>query len=103
MADSKLIFPFKFPNWISTASFFLFCWTRLKCCFFPVPVPKLMASAPFSSSSFYKRPCPPHAGSLVPLRCYSKVMALTCQYKKFSLAPHGPLSAFIAAGQREAL
>lgn len=44
MADSKLIFQFKWPNWISTASF---CWTRLKSCFFSVPVPKQMASAPF--------------------------------------------------------
>lgn len=56
--------------------------------------------APFSSR---KGSCPPHTGSLVPVRYYSKVIALTCQYKKFSPAPHGPLSAFIAAGQRMAL
>ena len=29
---------------------------------------------------------------------YTKVIALTCQYKKFSPDPHGPLSPFICSG-----
>lgn len=53
-------------------------------------------------SASRKGPCPPLAGSLVPDRCYSKVIALSCQFLKVCPAPHGPLSAFIAAGQRGA-
>lgn len=49
-----------------------------------------------------KGPSPPHTGSLGPLERYSRVIALTCHFLKVRPAPHGPLSAFIAAGLREA-
>lgn len=79
-------------------------WTGLNSSAVLLFVPRTPADGKCSFFLAVKGPgCPPHAGSLVPVRCYSKVIALTCQYKKFSPAPHGPLSAFIAAGQREAL
>lgn len=93
MADNKLIFQFKWLNlifhrWLLDCSQ-LFCRLDFRS--------RQTASVPFFS--LCKGPCPPHAGSLVPDRCYTKVMALTCQFLKVCPAPYGPLSAFIAAQQ----
>lgn len=115
MADSKLIFQFKWLNWIfppltllgplSTlvCRFLLFCFV----CFWPFFLSFFSFSffwslsadgkCPSSSPLPRKGPSPPHTGSLDPLQSHSRVIALTCHFGKVRPAPHGPLSAFIAA------